>query len=119
MDSGLFIEELQGFPGVYTKSVLRAIGEDGLMKLTKDVLNRTAYVQRMVGYCDGSQVMIFSSRGYGEVIQDKRGSNGMNYDLIFYVPEKEKTLAELTHEEQVEVWGDAWDQLARWLQEQK
>lgn len=115
MDSGLFIESLGGFPGVYTKYILKTIGEDGLLKLTKDTKPCKAYVQRMIGYTDGKEFKTFYSRGYGEIIQEKRGTNGMNYDLIFYVPEKKKTLAELSHEEQVEVWGDAWDKLAIWL----
>lgn len=115
MDSGLFIEDLGGFPGVYTKFAIKTIGEDGLMKLTKDFKNNKAYVQRMIGYTDGKVFKIFFSRGYGKIIQEKRGDNGMNYDLIFYVPSKKKTLAELNLEEQVEVWGNAWDKLAKYL----
>lgn len=119
MDSGLFIEDLGGFPGVYTKFALKTIGEDGLMKLTKDFKNNKAYVQRIIGYTDGKVFKTFSSRGYGKIIQEKRGKNGMNYDLAFYVPSKEKTLAELSLEEQVKVWGDAWDKLAKYLKSTK
>jgi XTP/dITP diphosphohydrolase len=115
MDSGLFIEDLGGFPGVYTKFVLKTIGEDGLMKLTKEFKNNKAYVQRIIGYTDGKVLKTFSSRGYGKIIQEKRGTNGMNYDLVFYVPSKKKTLAELDLPEQVKVWGDAWDKLAKYL----
>lgn len=115
MDSGLFIDSLAGFPGVYTKFVLETIGEDGLIKLTKDIKPCRAYVQRMIGYTDGRETQTFSSRGYGEIIAEKRGNNGINYDLIFYLPEKGKTLAELSDKEKVEVWGDAWDQLGLWL----
>ncbi len=115
MDSGLFIEDLEGFPGVYTKYALKTIGEEGLVKLTKDFKDNKAYVQRMIGYTDGKVFKTFSSRGYGKIIQEKRGTNGMNYDLIFYVPSKKKTLAELGLEEQVKVWGDAWDKLAKYL----
>ena len=115
MDSGLFIEGLGGFPGVYTKYVLDTIGIDGIIKLTKDLKSTKAFVQRMIGYTDGTNTKIFSSRGYGEIIPEKRGSDGYNYDFIFYVPEKKKTLAEITHEERVQVWGDAWDQLGKYL----
>lgn len=115
MDSGLFIEDLGGFPGVYTKFILKTIGEEGLMKLTKDLDGNKAYVQRVIGYTDGKEFKTFASRGYGTIIQEKRGENGMNYDLVFYVPEKKKTLAELDFSEQVNVWGDAWDKLAKYL----
>lgn len=115
MDSGLFIESLGGFPGVYTKFILKTIGEDGILKLTKDIKPCKAYVQRMIGFTDGKNYKTFSSRGHGQIIQEKRGDNGMSYDLIFYVPSKKKTLAELSHDEKVKVWGDAWDQFAVWL----
>ena len=115
MDSGLFIEPLNEFPGVYTRPVLETIGEDGLMKLTKEMEKPRAYVQRMIAYTDGEITQIFSSRGYGEIIQEKRGDNGWDYDKIFYVKEKNKTLAEMTDKEKVAVWGDAWDKLGQWL----
>lgn len=36
-DSGLFVEALNGFPGVYTHYVDDTIGEDGLLKLLDGV----------------------------------------------------------------------------------
>jgi len=115
MDSGLFIKPLNGFPGVYTNFVLKTLGEDGLIKLTENISPCKAYVQRMIAYTNGKETKIFFSRGHGEIISEKRGDNGINYDLIFYVPEKEKTLAEMTDENQVKAWGDAWNQLGKWL----
>jgi XTP/dITP diphosphohydrolase len=115
MDSGLFIEGLKGFPGVITKYAIETIGEDGLINLTKNLQNKKAYVQRTIAYYDGRQLKVFQSRGYGEIISDKRGENGYSYDLILYVPSRGKTLAEMTSEEQVETWGDAWDKLGEWL----
>ncbi len=117
MDSGLFIESLGGFPGVYTKYVLETIGEEGLMTLANTMPNCKAYVQRMIGYTDGTSVEIFSSKGHGEIINEKRGDDGYNYDFIFYVPEKNKTLAEMSHEDRVKVWGDAWEKLGAFLKE--
>lgn len=115
MDSGLFIEPLNDFSGIYTRAVLETIGEDGLIKLTKDLVKPKAYVQRMIAFTDGEVTQLFSSRGYGEILQEKRGDNGWGYDKVFYVEDKEKTLAEMSDEEKVSVWGDAWDQLGKWL----
>ena len=56
MDSGLFIEALGGFPGVYTKFFIEKIGEGGLIKLLEKIKNPKAYVQRMIGYTDGKIV---------------------------------------------------------------
>jgi XTP/dITP diphosphohydrolase len=35
----------------------------------------------------------------GEVIPEERGTNGFGYDAIFWMPELERTMAELTDEE--------------------
>ncbi|BCX14209.1 MAG: hypothetical protein KatS3mg085_741 [Candidatus Dojkabacteria bacterium] len=61
MDSGLFIEDLKDFPGVYTKYILETIGEKGLMDLTKNIPNNSAYVQRTIAYTDGEKTEIFQS----------------------------------------------------------
>ena len=119
MDSGIFIEALNGFPGPYTKYVISSIGEDGLINLVKPLTNKNCFVQRTIGYTDGIKTKIFISRGYGEIIEDKRGKNGLNYDLVFYVPTLKKTLAELSDEEKVKVWGSAWDDLGKWIVSEK
>ncbi|MFH1295123.1 MAG: non-canonical purine NTP pyrophosphatase [bacterium] len=115
MDSGLYIEEFNGFPGVYTKYVNESIGEKGLLALISSISNRRAFVQRMIGFSDGSNVEVFNSKGYGELLTEKRGDDGYTYDFVFYVPEIGKTLAEMTSDERVTVWGDAWDQLGKRL----
>lgn len=115
MDSGLFIEDLNNFLGVYTKYILETIGEKGLMALTKSLPNNCAYVQRTIAFTDGKDTKVFQSRGYGTIIQEQRGENGWSYDKIFLVKGKNKTLAEMTDEEKVKVWGDAWDKLGEWL----
>ena len=41
----------------------------------------------------------FRGECHGEIIFEKRGNNGFGYDPIFYVPELNKTFAEITSEE--------------------
>ena len=41
----------------------------------------------------------FRGECHGEIIFEKRGKNGFGYDPIFYVPELDKTFAEITSEE--------------------
>lgn len=119
MDSGIFIEELGGFPGVYTKYIINTIGEDGLINLMKDKANKSAYVQRTIGYTDGNDVKVFFSRGYGKILLEKRGSNGWNYDFIFLEKNTSKTLAEMSDEEKALAWGDSWEQLGHWISNKK
>ena len=39
-DTGLFVEGLKGFPGVYTHYASDTIGEDGLLKLMEGMKNK-------------------------------------------------------------------------------
>lgn len=116
MDSGLFINGLNGFPGVYTKYALETIGVDGLIRLFEQLENRTAYTMRTIAYIDSSTVKTFSSRYDGIMQTHKRGTNGRDYDLVFFIPEKGKTIAELTDEEKMDLTSGAWKQLAEWIE---
>ena len=53
MDSGLFIDELNGFPGVYTKYALDTIGIDRIVQLLGG--GARAYTQRTITYFDGNK----------------------------------------------------------------
>ena len=44
-DAGLFVEALNGFPGVYSAYVLNTLGCDGILKLMEKNDNRTAEFQ--------------------------------------------------------------------------
>jgi len=47
---------------------------------------------------DGTE-LTFRGECHGEIIFEKRGTNGFGYDPIFYVPSLEKTFAELSSDE--------------------
>lgn len=110
-DSGLEIDYLDGEPGVYSA---RYLGEEtpysvknaNLIDRLKGVPDerRTArFVCAIAAVLpDGreltSRAAIEGRIGYGE-----KGTNGFGYDPIFYVPEMNKTTAELTEEEKNKV----------------
>ena len=50
-DSGLFIDSLNGFPGVYTHYVDDTLGEDGVLKLLEGIEDRTARFIEVHGFC--------------------------------------------------------------------
>lgn len=114
MDSGIFIDNLQGFPGVYTKYILDTIGIDGILKLVQDFPQTLAYTQRTITYADGTLTKIFSSKVHGRIINKKLGHNGRDYDLVFIPNGKTKTLAEMTDEEKTKLTSPAWDKFAKW-----
>ena len=106
-DSGLEIDCLNGEPGVYSA---RYLGEETPFdEKSRDLLARMADVQeedrsaRFVCaiaaiFPDGETV---TSEGIveGRIGHELRGDNVFGYDPIFYLPEWERTAAELTDEE--------------------
>ena len=114
MDSGLFIDELNGFPGVYTKYALDTIGIDRIVQLLGG--GARAYTQRTITYFDGNKPQIFTLKLHGALLKEPRGNNGRNYDKYFLPDDKNKTLAEMTDEEKAELTAVVWQELAAWLQ---
>ena len=47
----------------------------------------------------GIETETFSGSCEGVINPDRQGTNGFGYDPIFYLPEKERTMAELSPEE--------------------
>ena len=102
-DSGLSVALLDGRPGVYSaryseeqtdeKNIEKVLAELNGEKSEAKFVSVIALVRP-----DGSEVT-FRGECHGEIIFEKRGSNGFGYDPIFYVPSLEKTFAELTPEQ--------------------
>ena len=114
MDSGLFIDELSGFPGVYTKYALVTIGIDRIIQLLGGATQ--AYTQRTITYFDGNKPQTFTLKLYGSLLKEPRGNNGRNYDKYFLPDGKNKTLAEMIDDEKVELTAEVWKKLATRLQ---
>ena len=114
MDSGLFIDELNGFPGVYTKYALDTIGIDRMIQLLDGAAR--AYTQRTITYFDGDKPQTFALKLHGVLLKEPRGNNGRNYDKYFLPDSKNKTLAEMASEEKAELTAKVWRKLAAWLQ---
>ena len=58
-DSGLFIDALNGFPGVYSAYVYRTIGYTGILKLLTHITDDTkrgATFKSCIGYCYRDQI---------------------------------------------------------------
>ncbi len=117
MDSGLFIEPLGGFPGVYTKYVLDVLGMGKLVDLVRDIERPVAFTQRTIAYFDGATLKAFSSKVAGALVREPRGMNGRNYDKYFVVDSKGKTIAELSDDEQTALIAPVWREFAAWAKE--
>jgi len=96
-DSGLFIEALNGFPGPYSSYVFKTIGNEGILKLMKDVKDRRAYFLAVIAFFDGKEIKTFKGRVDGEIAEEMRGDKGFGFDPIFLY--NGKTFAEISGNE--------------------
>ena len=98
-DSGLFIEALPEFPGVYSAHVLQSIGCDGILRLLDD--ERAAHFLTVAALWTGEVVEVFIGRCDGRISPEIKGDDGFGYDPIFIPDESQdgRTFAEMTKEE--------------------
>jgi XTP/dITP diphosphohydrolase len=99
-DAGLFIDALEGFPGVYSKYVFFTIGLPGILRLLQDVENRKAVFRSVYAYSEsGKKPVIVTGECHGTISHKQRGGHGFGYDPIFIPNDDEKTFGEMTIEE--------------------
>jgi XTP/dITP diphosphohydrolase len=117
-DSGLFVDALRGFPGVYSAYVYKTLGFNGILRLLEGETNRKAHFKSVIAYWDGG-LHVFTGRVDGEITTEPRGSGGFGFDPIFKPDGFDKTFAEMTTEEKNEIShrGRALRAFAQWLKE--
>lgn len=98
-DSGLFIDALPEFPGVYSAQVLQSIGCEGILRLLDS--ERSAHFLTVAVLWTGEVVEVFMGRCDGEIAMECRGEGGFGYDPIFipFTDDEDLTFAEMTSDE--------------------
>lgn len=110
-DSGLEIDALDGAPGVYSA---RYAGNhstddeniDKALHALENVAeeNRAARFRCVLAVAGPTmETLVFSGSCEGVITSERRGENGFGYDPIFYVPVKNRTMAECTAAEKSEI----------------
>ncbi len=95
-DSGLFIEALGSFPGVYSAFVQKKLGNKGILKLMAGENYRAAFFETVLLIRQGDEHEVFHGQCRGTIAEAERGKGGFGYDPIF-VPEGEtRTFGEMT-----------------------
>ena len=102
-DSGLSVDLLDGRPGVYSARYSKEQTDEKNIEKVLLELNGQKSKAKFVSVIalvkpDGTE-LTFRGECYGEIIFEKRGTNGFGYDPIFYVPSLDKTFAELSAEQ--------------------
>ena len=100
-DTGLFVEALDGRPGIYSH---RYAGEEATDKDNRDKLleelkksdNRNAYFETVICFIDeDGKDYYFEGRLNGEIAKKELGDGGFGYDKIFYVEKYGKSLGQM------------------------
>jgi XTP/dITP diphosphohydrolase len=95
-DSGLFVHQLNGFPGPYSSFVFETLGVEGILKLLEDAKTRKADFRSSVAFgVNGKWRANFSSATEGIIQLKARGQNGFGFDPIFVPMWTSKTFAEM------------------------
>lgn len=97
-DTGLFIDSLKGFPGVWSAYAQKTIGNKGILKLMEGVEDRGAEFRCCIGCdIDGRRIVVVGvCRGY--IIDSEKGTDGFGFDPIFS-PDGKLTFAEMSVED--------------------
>ena len=127
-DSGLCVNALGGAPGVYSARYAGDHGDDEanndlLLKNLADKSDRSARfvccIACIFPESYGYEPIVVRGEVEGEIISQRRGEGGFGYDPLFYFPQFDKTLAEVTPEQKNSVShrGNAIKALAQKLNE--
>lgn len=103
-DTGLIIPALNGEPGVYSARYAgpQKNAEDNMnlvMEKLKDKEDRSAYFLTAIALNLNGEIHLFEGKVDGEIIAEKRGTEGFGYDPIFIPENGELTFAEMSSEE--------------------
>lgn len=108
-DSGLEVAALNGEPGVYSARYagVQKSDEANIEKVLKGLENeenRAARFACVISMTTATgETTTFKGTVEGEITLSQIGENGFGYDPIFLIPERQKTMAQLTAEEKSEI----------------
>jgi XTP/dITP diphosphohydrolase len=103
-DSGICVSELNGEPGVYSA---RYAGKDAtdvdnreklkieMAKIKKETSDAFFICSICLIHPNREKVDFFEAKWHGEIKLNEKGLNGFGYDPLFFVPELNKSAAEL------------------------
>ena len=96
-DAGLFVDNLQGFPGPYSAYVFKTIGNEGVLDLLRGATDRSASFRAVVSFARPRRPSVcFGGEVKGMITRKPRGSHGFGFDPIFVPVQADgRTFAEM------------------------
>ena len=105
-DSGICVDTINGKPGIHSAryagpSATNTDNIEKLLEALKNEENRKAHFYCSIVFIRNHldpEPFIAEGLWFGEILNERRGSNGFGYDSIFYDYKTEKSAAEPNHE---------------------
>ena len=127
LDSGFWIDELDGFPRAFVNFTLDTIGINGILKLMEQIENRSCRFTECLSYYDGKNIYQFMGKHEGTLTKEILGNDSTKkWSDLWYIfkPEGyEKTLAQMTdseRENRVKYNSvSAFTEFSKWYKENK
>lgn len=128
MDSGFYIDELNGFPRAFVNYALDTIGVEGILKLMEGKENRSCSFKECLSYYDGENLYQFEGIHKGVLSNEILGQDtDKKWSDLWYIYKplySKKTLAEMTDEERKGIDAknkedsvSSFDTFAKWYKE--
>ncbi len=124
-DTGLFVEALQGHPGVHSARYAgpAAQYQANVDKILKEMRNvsasrRAAAFRTVIAVCfPGEKEALIEGKVEGRITEEPQGKGGFGYDPIFRPAGEERTFAEMSLEEKnaISHRGRAIQGLREWM----
>ena len=93
-DDGLFIHELNGFPGQYSAFVAKTIGNMGILDLLRKYNDRSAEFVSIIAFSNGQTQQVFEGKIRGQIARDIT-EGGWGFDPIFIPSNSHLTFGQL------------------------
>jgi XTP/dITP diphosphohydrolase len=110
-DSGLTIDILEGRPGIFSARYAgpQKNDKDNINKVLEELEGIPKENRKAAFHCalamaiPSKPTIVVEGTCDGMISTEPTGEHGFGYDPIFYLPEKQKTMAELTKEEKNQI----------------
>lgn len=122
-DSGLCIEGLENYPGVFSSRYADRCGGwyEAMEKLYKDLIKvsnnnfKACFHSTIAIRWENNEISTFAGTIEGRVSWPPKGNNGFGYDPFFIPNEQCKTFGEIKHEEKIKIdhRSKAFEKLAK------
>lgn len=122
-DSGLCVDALNGLPGLHSAryAETREKRIQRLLSELKGKENRKAHFICTMALVSPSGEVLHTTEGRvnGEIIDELKGLNGFGYDPVFFIPEYNQTMAEMSEKEKNKIShrSNALRPMLEWINE--